>query len=58
MPQSLNMVFGGKLKNTTTKEFRNSDEIDIDGIYQNYEAAYSAWKAKAHQPVNNAHKRC
>ena len=26
------MVFGGELKNPTTKEFRNSEEIDIVGI--------------------------
>jgi len=46
MTQRLHMVFGGELKNPTTKEFRNSDEIDIVGIYPNYEAAYVHGKQK------------
>ena len=57
MTQRLHMVFGGELKNPTTKEFRNSEEIDIVGIFPNYEMAYSAWKAKAHQTVDYAHTR-
>lgn len=57
MTQRLHLVFGGELKNPTTKEFRNCDEIDLVGIFPNYETAYNAWKAKAHQTVDNAHAR-
>ena len=57
MTQRLHLVFGGELKDPTTKEFRDSDNIDMVGIFPNYDLAYSAWKAKAHQTVDNAHTR-
>ena len=55
--QRLHMVFGGELKNPSTKEFRNVDEIDIVGIFPNYTLAYDAWKAAAQKSVDNAHMR-
>jgi len=57
MTQRLHLVFGGELKDPTTKEFRNCEEIDVVGIFPTYELAYNAWKAKAHQTVDNAHAR-
>ena len=55
MTQRLHLVFGGELKDPTTKEFRDSENIDLVGIFPNYALTYSAWKAKAHQTVDNAH---
>jgi hypothetical protein len=57
MSQRLHMVFGGELKDPATKEFRNVDEIEVVGIYPNYELAYDAWKGAAQRSVDNAHTR-
>jgi hypothetical protein len=52
--QLLHLVFGGELAGLDRVEFRDLDKLDIVGIYPNYAAAYSAWKAKAQQTVDNA----
>jgi hypothetical protein len=52
--QLLHLVFGGELTDLDRVEFRDLDKLDIVGIYPNYAAAYSAWKAKAQQTVDNA----
>lgn len=57
MAQRLHLVFGGELKDPTTKVFRNVDEIDIVGIFPNYTSAFSAWKSKSQLTVDNAHTR-
>lgn len=57
MTQRLHLVFGGELKDPTTKVFRNVDDIDIVGIFPDYATAFSAWKSKAQQTVDNAHIR-
>jgi hypothetical protein len=55
--QLLHLVFGGELESLDSTRFRNLDELDIVGIYPNYKAAQTAWKAKAQQTVDNAHMR-
>lgn len=55
--QLLHLVFGGELENLDEVNFRNLDELDIVGIYPNYEQAELAWKSKAQQTVDNAHMR-
>lgn len=55
--QLLHLVFGGELKTLGSVEFRDLDELDIVGIYPNYETAQTAWKSKAQQTVDNAHMR-
>ena len=57
MAQLLHLVFGGELTNPAKTEFRNTEEIDIVGIFPNYASAYDAWKSKAQQTVDNAHMR-
>lgn len=57
MAQLLHLVFGGELTDPAKTEFRNTDDIDIVGIYPNYASAYDAWKSKAQQTVDNAHMR-
>lgn len=57
MPQRLHLVFGGELVDPTRNEFRDVDAIDIVGMYPDYAAAYTAWKAKAQATVDNAHVR-
>ena len=57
MVQRLHLVFGGELKDPTKTEFRDVDDIEVVGIFPNYEEAYNAWKAKAQSTVDNAHAR-
>lgn len=55
--QKLHMVVGGELEDLANITFRNLDELDIVGIYPNYEEAVAAWKSKAQSTVDNAHMR-
>jgi len=55
--QLLHLVFGGELENLEGVTFRDLEKLDIVGIYPNYAAAYTAWKARAQQTVDNAHMR-
>lgn len=55
--QLLHLVFGGELKALNSMEFRDLNDLDIVGIYPNYESAKTAWKSKAQQTVDNAHMR-
>lgn len=55
--QLLHLVFGGELTNLTGATFRNLDELDIVGIYPDYQSALAAWKSKAQGSVDNAHMR-
>jgi len=55
--QLLHLVFGGELKNLRGTEFRDLDNLDIVGIYPDYQSALAAWKAKAQGSVDNAHMR-
>ena len=57
MTQRLHLVFGGELTTPTEKVFKNVEEIDLVGIFPNYESAYDAWKSKAQSTVDNAHMR-
>lgn len=55
--QLLHLVFGGELTTLDTTDFKDLEKLDIVGIYPNYASAYSAWKAKAQQTVDNAQMR-
>ena len=55
--QLLHLVFGGELKKLGTVQFRDLDNLDVVGIYPDYETAKTAWKSKAQQTVDNAHMR-
>jgi len=57
MTQRLHLVFGGELVDPTKNVFKNVDDIDIVGIFPDYETAYNAWKAAAQRTVDNAHMR-
>ena len=55
--QLLHLVMGGRVVDPQGVEFQNLDEIDLVGVYPNYATAYSAWRAKAQQTVDNAEMR-
>lgn len=56
-PQRLHLVFGGELVSPSRNEFKDVSKIHIVGIFPNYASAYNAWKAAAHQTVDDAHAR-
>ncbi len=53
-PQLLHLVFGGELKSLDSHEFRDSDSLDIVGIFPDYQSAYAACKNAAQRSVDNA----
>ncbi|PYE90424.1 DUF4170 domain-containing protein [Phyllobacterium leguminum] len=55
--QLLHLVFGGELKSLSGMEFRDLDQLDVVGIYPDYDSAKAAWMAKAQATVDNAHMR-
>lgn len=57
MTQRLHLVFGGELVDPTRNTFKNVDEIQIVGMYPDYQSAYDAWKSEAQRTVDNAHMR-
>ncbi|MBA2126861.1 DUF4170 domain-containing protein [Hyphomicrobium methylovorum] len=56
-PQLLHLVFGGELKSLEGHEFSDLSEIDIVGVFPNYQTAYAAWKNAAQRSVDNAMTR-
>lgn len=57
MAQRLHLVFGGELVDPAKSRFKDVDQLDIVGIYPDYDSAYKAWKAAAQRSVDNAHMR-
>ena len=55
--QLLHLVFGGELETLDGLTFKDLDDLDIVGIFPNYETANAAWKQKAQGTVDNAHMR-
>ena len=55
--QLLHLVFGGELQDLSEMQFRDLKDLDIVGIFPNYQTALTAWRAKAQQTVDNAHMR-
>ena len=55
--QLLHLVFGGELKDLGNMQFRDLKDIDIVGIFPDYQSALAAWRNKAQQTVDNAHMR-
>jgi hypothetical protein len=57
MTQRLHLVFGGELVTPEKNVFKDVADIDIVGIFPDYDAAYDAWKDAAQRTVDNAHTR-
>ena len=55
--QLLHLVIGGELSKLDSTEFKDIDKVELVGVYPNYATAYSAWRAKAQQTVDNAEMR-
>ena len=55
--QLLHLVIGGELLDLEHNTFKNLDDVEIVGLYQNYASAHVAWRAKAQSTVDNAQMR-
>jgi Domain of unknown function (DUF4170) len=55
--QLLHLVFGGELEDPGGTEFVDTEKLDLVGIYPNYKAAHTAWRAAAQRTVDDAHVR-
>lgn len=57
MSQKLHLVFGGRVSDPRTLEFRDPGKLDVVGIYPDYAAAETAWRGKAQKTVDDAEMR-
>jgi hypothetical protein len=57
MTHRLHLVFGGELVDPESTTFRDTNALDIIGIFPNYDLAHAAWKNAAQRTVDNAHMR-
>jgi len=55
--QLLHLVIGGELTEVTGTEFKDLSKVEFVGAYPSYADAYSAWRGRAQQTVDNAHMR-
>jgi hypothetical protein len=53
----LHLVFGGELVDPSTTTFKDVNNIDIVGMFPDYQSAHDAWKAAAQRTVDDAHTR-
>ncbi|WP_435164703.1 DUF4170 domain-containing protein [Falsirhodobacter sp. 1013] len=57
MAQRLHLVFGGELVSPSKNVFRDVKDIDIVGMFPDYDSAFLAWKGAAQRTVDDAHVR-
>ena len=57
MANRLHLVFGGELVDPSTTTFKDVNNIDIVGMFPDYQSAHYAWKAAAQRTVDDAHTR-
>ena len=55
--QLLHLVLGGELRNIESMEFKNVGEIDVVGVFPDYDSAEKAWRAKSQATVDSAQTR-
>jgi hypothetical protein len=50
----LHLVFGGRVKDPQTLNFKELDKLDIVGIFPDYDSAEDAWRGAAQRTVDDA----
>ncbi|HIF09702.1 MAG TPA: DUF4170 domain-containing protein [Sneathiellales bacterium] len=51
------LVFGGQLKDPSETDFVDLSELDLVGIYGNYQEAYKVWREKSSMTVDDTHTK-
>lgn len=55
--QLLHLVFGGELENLDDVTFKDMSNLDIVGIFPDYNSAHKAWEEKARETMDFAQIR-
>ena len=55
--QLLHLVIGGELEDLKEITFKDLSKVELVGVYPDYASAYTVWKSKAQQTVDNAEMR-
>ena len=55
--QLLHLVFGGELKDLDGVEFEDLENLDVVGVFPDYDSANKAWRGAAQRTVDNAKMR-
>lgn len=50
----IHLVMGGRVKDPRGLDFENLDNMDLVGVYADYEDAEDAWRDKAQRTVDDA----
>ena len=50
----LHLVFGGRVSNPQTLDFKELDKLDVVGIFPDFESAEDAWRGAAQRTVDDA----
>ncbi len=50
----IHLVMGGRVKDPRGLDFENLDEMDLVGVFADYDEAEDAWRSKAQQTVDDA----
>ncbi|MEE9434035.1 MAG: DUF4170 domain-containing protein [Sphingorhabdus sp.] len=50
----LHLVFGGRVSDPRSLDFNDLDNIDLVGVYPDYEEAEEAWRGAAQRTVDDA----
>jgi Domain of unknown function (DUF4170) len=50
----LHLVFGGRVADPQGLDFKNIDNLDVVGIFPNYDTAEEAWRSAAQRTVDDA----
>lgn len=53
----LHLVFGGRVADPRTLDFKDLSAMDLVGFYPDYASALKAWRAKAQATVDDAEMR-
>jgi Domain of unknown function (DUF4170) len=51
---NLHLVFGGRVKDPQTLDFKDLSSIDIVGMFPTYKSAEKAWRSAAQRTVDDA----
>jgi hypothetical protein len=53
----MHLVFGGRVSDPQTLNFVDLSEVDLVGLFPDYESAEKAWRAAAQRTVDDAEMR-
>ncbi|WP_239805947.1 DUF4170 domain-containing protein [Croceicoccus hydrothermalis] len=54
MGQKLHLVLGGRVKDPRGIEFEDLEQVDLVGVYPDFDSAENAWRSAAQRTVDDA----